>query len=236
MVHPDLAALLVLQEKDGVVTGIEKAIEALKPEERALDSELEVFARALGDAQRLATAAEARKLELETRINGYKQQQERRRQQVEFVRGAKEASQLMAEIDMARGVLVREEADFLRSGDAIVEAEKKVKDAEKAHAAAIERQTEARASIAERRTALEADLAAARADRKTATRDVKPELLPRYERIRRGRTPTAVFPLHRGSCGHCNTAVPLARKVLIENGASIETCEGCGVLLYAAEA
>ena len=62
---------------------------------------------------------------MEHRIAGYKQLQERRRQQLDFVRGAKEASTLMAEIDLARGVLVKEEAEYMRSGDAIVEADKR---------------------------------------------------------------------------------------------------------------
>ena len=39
-----------------------------------------------------------------------------------------EAATLMAEIDMARGVIVKEEADLLRSGDWAVEADKKLKD------------------------------------------------------------------------------------------------------------
>ncbi len=231
--HPDLQALLNLQEKDRAVDAILKSIEGLKPEEQALDQEIEGFARALSDAQRLAAGAEARKVELEMRIAGYKQLQERRRQQLDFVRGAKEASTLTAEIDLARGVLVKEEADYLRSGDAIVESDKKVKDAEKAHAAAVARQVEARDALAARRLELDGQLEAARSERAAATTEVKAALLQRYERIRRGRTPYVVFALRQDSCGHCNTAVPTQRRVLIQQGHSIESCEVCGVLLYA---
>lgn len=231
--HPDLVALLELQEKDRAVTTLEKAIEALKPEEAALDAELEQHARALAEAKRLASGAEARKVELENRIAGYKQLQERRRQQLDFVRGAKEASTLMAEIDLARGVLVKEEAEYLRSGDAIVEAEKKMKDAQKAYDAAVASQAEARAALQGRRQELLEKLEAARAERQAATRNVKAALLQRYERIRRGRAPAAVYPLKKDACGHCNTNVPTQRRVLIQMGSSIESCEVCGVLLYA---
>jgi len=233
--HPDLESLLNLQEKDKAVGAVEKAIEALKPEEAALDTELEQFARSLADAQRGALAAEARRQELEHRIGSYKQLQERRRQQLDFVRGAKEASALMAEIDLARGVLVKEEAEFLRSGDAIVESDKKLKDAEKAHAAAVARQAEAREALATRRAALDQDLAAAKAERQKASKDVRSPLLVRYERIRRGRAPAAVYALHNDACGHCFTAVPTQRRMLIQQGQSIESCEVCGVLLYAQE-
>jgi len=233
-VHPDLEPLLNLQEKDKAVTAALKALEALLPEEKALDDELAMHDRALAEARRGAAGAEARKVELEHRIAGYKQLQERRRQQLDFVRGAKEASTLMAEIDLARGVLVKEEAEYLRSGDAIVEADKRVKDIEKQHAAAVTQQTEARAALADKRAELDGQLAAAKAERLEATKQVLPALLVRYERIRRGRAPAAVFPMQKDSCGHCFTAVPMQRRVLIQQGQSIEACEVCGVLLYAA--
>lgn len=231
--HPDLEALLALQERDRAVVAVEKALEALKPEEAALDSEIEHHARVLADARRQAAGAEARKVELENRIAGYRQLQERRRQQLDFVRGAKEASTLMAEIDLARGVLVKEEAEYMRSGDAIVEAEKKVKDAQKAHDAAVAAQAPAREALRAKRAELLQKLEAVRAERDEATRLVKPALLARYERIRRGRAPMAVYPLNKDACGHCNTNVPTQRRVLIQMGSSIEACEVCGVLLYA---
>lgn len=231
--HPDLQALLTLQDKDKAVAAVQKTLEALRPEEVALDSELGAHAKALEDAERAAAGAVTRRAELEQRIAGYKQLQERRRQQLDFVRGAKEASTLMAEIDLARGVLVKEETEYLRSGDAIVEAEKRVKDVAKAHAAVLVQQEEARAGLVAKRAELQGQLEAARAERAQAATEVKPALLTRYERIRRGRAPAAVFALRQDACGHCNTAVPLQRRMLILQGQSIESCEVCGVLLYA---
>jgi hypothetical protein len=232
-VHPDLEALLALQEKDRGVAAIDKSLELLVPEEQALDAELASFAKALEDAERAASGAEARRVELESRIAGYKQLQERRRQQLDYVRGAKEASALMAEIDLARGVLVKEEAEFMRSGDAIVEAQKRVKDAGKAHAAVVAKQQEAREALGARRAELVSQREAAVAEREAAASAVKPALLARYERIRRGRAPAAIYPLRQEACSHCFTSVPLQRRVLIQQGQSIESCEVCGVLLYA---
>ncbi len=233
--HPDLVSLLALQERDLAVAAVQKELDALKPEEAVLDTELEVQTRALEEAERAVTAAETRRTELEARIAGYKQSQERRRQQLEYVRGAKEASTLMAEIDMARGVLVKEEADFLRSSDWVIEAEKKLKDQTKAHAAVVAQQAEARAGLAERRAGIGARLAEAVATRKATAAEVRGPLLARYDRIRRGRTPVVLFPLRQDACGHCNTAVPLQRRQLIYQGQTLEACEGCGVLLYVEE-
>ncbi len=233
--HPDLVSLLALQERDLAVAAVQKELDALKPEEAVLDTELEVQTRALEEAERAVTAAETRRTELEARIAGYKQSQERRRQQLEYVRGAKEASTLMAEIDMARGVLVKEEADFLRSSDWVIEAEKKLKDQTKAHAAVVAQQAEARAGLAERRAGIESRLAEAVAARAATAKEVRAPLRARYDRIRRGRTPVVLFPLRQDACGHCNTAVPLQRRQLIYQGQTLESCEGCGVLLYVEE-
>ena len=233
--HPDLEALLALQERDKDVGAVKKALDGLRPEEEALDTELGAATKALEDAERGVVGAETRKAELEARIAGYKRMQEQRRQQLDYVRGAKEASALMAELDLARSVLVKEETEYLRSGDAIVEAQKKVKDAIKIHEGVVAKQTEARAAMSVKREELAAQLVAAEAARASATKGVKAPLLARYERIRRGRAPAALYPLQQEACGHCHTAVPLQRRVLIQQGQSIEGCEVCGVLLYAAE-
>ena len=233
--HPDLEPLLALQERDKAVGAVKKAMDALLPEQQALDAELGGHTKALEDAERAAVGAETRKSELEARIAGYKRMQEQRRQQLDYVREAKEASALMAEQDLARSVLVKEETEYLRSGDAIVEAQKRVKEAAKAHQAVVANQAEARAALGAKRVELAAQLEAAQGERGEATKAVKSALLVRYERIRRGRAPAALYPLRQDACGHCHTAVPLQRRVLIQQGQSIEGCEVCGVLLYAEE-
>jgi len=234
--HPDLQSLLTLQDKDKAADALRTSLEALRPEEQVLDDELAQLAQAVLDARRNVAGAEARRAELEGRVQSFKQMQDSRKQKLEFVRGDKEKSSLSAEIDMARGVLVKEESDYVRSGDAIADAVKRTADAEKAAEAAVERQLEPRAAIAARRAELEAELATASAERRAAAAEVPQTYLVKYERTRRGRAPTAVFALQKDSCGHCFTAVPVQRRILLQQGMSIESCEVCGVLLYAAEA
>jgi uncharacterized protein len=234
-VHPDLVSLLALQARDQAVMAVEKELDALRPEEAALDAELEVQTRAVTDAEAAVTAAQTQRAELETRIAGYKQMQDRRRQQLEYVRGAKEAATLMADIDLARRELVKEEAEFVRSADRVADAERRLKEQHKAHAAVVAQQAEARASLGERRGAVEARLAEAVGLRSQAAREVRAPLLTRYERMRRGRSPIALVPLRQDACSHCHTAVPLQRRQIIMQGQTIEACEGCGVLLYVEE-
>lgn len=233
--HPELEALLALQQKDQAVTETDEALGRLEPEVTALDAAQAAAERALETAQAAIQAALDRRDELEGKIANYRSMQEQRRQRLEWVRGAKEASTLMAELDLARSVLAKEEAEFMRSGDAVTEAERRAAEAERALEELRAQQAPLREALAGRREQIMNERERAVAERDKATATVSATLLARYERIRRGKAPLALYPLHGDACGHCFTAVPTQRRALIQRGTSIEGCEACGVLLYATE-
>jgi hypothetical protein len=234
-VHPDLEALLTLQDKDVAVAGCDARLKALEPEVRVLDEQIQAAERALEQARTAIQAALDRRDAMEGKIASYRTMQEQRRQKLEWVRGAKEASTLMAEIDLTRSVLAKEEAEFMRSGDAVGEAEHKAAEAELALEQLRAAQAAQREQLAGRRQTIAAEREAAVLARAEAARGVTATLVVRYDRIRRGKAPLAVYPLHDGTCGNCFTAVPTQRRSLIQRGATIEACEACGVLLYAKE-
>src|SRR3989440_11167363 len=129
-VHPDLEALLVLQDADVAVASCDVRLKALEPEIQTLDEQIAAAQRALDQARAGIQAALDRRDAMEGKIANYRTMQEQRRQRLERVRGAKEASTLMAEIDLTRSVLAKEEAEFMRSADAVSEAEHKAPEAE----------------------------------------------------------------------------------------------------------
>ena len=233
--HPELESLLALQDLDVAVAQCDARLAALVPEAQVLDERLAVAERALEQARAAIQAARGRKDELEGKIASYRTMQEQRRQRLEWVRGAKEASTLMAELDLARSVLAKEEAEFMRSGDAVGEAERRAAEAEHALELVREAQAAEREGLVGRRDAIAAERERAVRAREAAAEAVSAALLARYERIRRGKAPLALFALHGGSCGNCFTAVPTQRRALIQRGATIEACEACGVLLFARE-
>jgi hypothetical protein len=224
--------LLNLQEHDKVVMGIEAELAAFNPEVAALDAELAKAQAELDGAHKGAQDAEQRRAELEGKIESYRVMQERRRQRLEWVRGAKEASTLMAELDLARTVLAKEEAEWMRSADRVQEAERRTTEAERLVEEVRTAQATRREAIAAGQAACGDRLAEARQKRQEATRGLKRPLFQQYERIRRGRAPLALYPLHGEACGHCYTAVPLYRRQDILNGQSVTTCEACGVIVY----
>jgi uncharacterized protein len=234
-VHPDLEALLALQDKDVAVANCDARLKALEPELRVLDEQMAAAERVVAQARAGIQAALDRRDGLEGKIASYRTMQEQRRQKLEWVRGAKEASTLMAELDLARTVLAKEEAEFMRSGDAVGEAERRTAEAENERDKVREAQATQREALAGKRQEIAAEREQALRARDGASRALSPALLARYDRIRRGKAPLAVFALHGSSCGNCFTAVPTQRKALIQRGATIEGCEACGVLLYAKE-
>lgn len=233
--HPDLEALLVLQDADVAVANCDVRLKALEPEAQGLDEQIAAAERVVEQARAAIQAALDRRDGLEGKIQSYRTMQEQRRQKLEWVRGAKEASTLMAELDLARTVLAKEEAEFMRSGDAVGEAERRTAEAENALEKVRDAQAAQRDALAAKRQQIAAERETAAVERERAAKAVNPTLLVRYDRIRRGKAPLAIYPLHGSSCGNCFTAVPTQRKALIQRGATIEGCEACGVLLYAKE-
>jgi predicted nucleic acid-binding Zn-ribbon protein len=221
-----------LQERDQAVSAIEDELEALEPEVAQLDAQLAKVEGDLAAARKGVDEAGSRRNELEGKIEGYRVMQERRRQKLEWVRGAKEAATLMAELDLARSVLAKEESEWIRSADKVQEAEKRVVEVEKTVEEARAAQAPRREQIAAQRGELMDRLNAAQGEREGVAKDVSKPLLGRYERIRKGNTQFAMYPLKGAACGHCYTAVPIHRRQEIQGGRGVTACEGCGVLVY----
>jgi len=231
----ELHTLLELQDKDRAIQSVKGEIAAFEPELDELDRAVRAAEQQLDAARRGITEAGDRRSQLESKIESFRTAQERRRQRLEWVKGAKEAANLMAEIDLGRSVLAREEAEWIRTADKVQEAETLVAEAEQVLA-------DLRAAQAARReeiSALQAEcldrLAVADAERKAVAKKLSPRALTQYERIRRGRAPLALYPLHGDACGHCFTAVPMHRRQELQAGHTITLCEACGVLIYNAE-
>ena len=87
--HADMEAVLQLQERDEAVTAIEDELLGLEPEIERLDEELGQAQSELETARRGVEDAAVRRAELEGKIESYRVMQERRRQRLEWVRGAK---------------------------------------------------------------------------------------------------------------------------------------------------
>jgi predicted nucleic acid-binding Zn-ribbon protein len=233
--HADLVKLLDLQSKDAAVAEAEKRLRELDGESAALDQAIQKARDGLDDARRAAAEGARRRDEIEARVESYRLLQDRRVQRLETVRNPKDASTLMAELDLARSVIAKEEADWLRAAEAVTTLERKVGEEENKVAAADLEQAPERARLAERRHLLDAERDAAVLAREASAEQIDKPLRTRYDRLRRSRARDVVVPLVGGTCGACHTSIPLNRRSQIKSGAVLDGCEGCGAILYPPE-
>lgn len=233
--HADLVKLLDLQAKDSAVAEVERRLEALREETVVLDQVLVRAREVLETARRAAADAARRRDELEAKIESYRVLQDRRQQRLEHVRNPREASTLMAELDLARSVVAKEENDWVRSSDAVIQAQFKAAEEERNVAVVAEGQTAERDRLAVRRTELEAELAAAHREREGSALQLDRPLRVRYDRLRKARSGDVIVPLLGGSCGSCHTSIPLNRRSQIRSGSILDGCEVCGAILYPPE-
>lgn len=233
--HAELVKLLELQEKDLALLEVDARLAGVLSEAAALDELLHQADEAAETVRRSARDSAKRRDELEAKIESYRKMQERRRLRLEFVRGAKEAATLMAELDLARSVLAKEESDWVRSAESVSELEAGVAVAESQTAELRAAQEPERAALAARMATLEAERSEALRIRELAAGQVEKSLRQRYDRLRTSRSANVLVALNGTACGSCYTTVPLNRRSQIRAGARIDWCEACGVILYAAE-
>src|SRR5688572_29465428 len=229
--HADLVKLLDLQAKDSAVAEVERRLDALRGETGVLDQTLERARGVLEAARRAAADAARCRDELEAKIESYRVLQERRQQRLEHVRNPKEASTLMAELDLARSVVAKEENDWVRSSDAVTQAQFKAAEEERNVGAVAEGQATERAQLAERQGAREAELAQAQREREDSASRLDRPLRIRYDRLRKARSGEVIVPLLNGACGACHTSIPLNRRSQIKAGTVVDNCEVCGAIL-----
>jgi hypothetical protein len=232
-VHPDLVALLALQDEDTAVAVLEARRRELDARETALDQERVTAEAAIARARSAAEAEDKKRRELGMKVQEHRALHDRHLAALDVVRKDREATAAMAQIEITRRVLAQEESEMQSLATRIVDLNQTAELEQLSLADLAERQGTQRAEIAAARGEVDAELGTARAQRnQTASRVGRP-LLQKYERIRGRENSNALYALRGSACGRCNTAIPLQRRNVMAAGRSVEVCEGCGVLLYA---
>src|SRR5881394_2092386 len=186
--HADLAKLLVLQEKDTAVLDVERRLGALRRSWAALDAAIEQARTSLGTAERAAADAARRCTELEAQVENHRAAQERRRQRLDKVHNAKEATAAMTELELAGAVQAKDEAAWMQSAELAEQRQQAVRDLERALAATEATQAPERERLEAQLEAVEKEHAASLRDREASAEQVERGLRLRYDRLRRSRS------------------------------------------------
>lgn len=232
---PEIQSLLALQADDDVVDELQDKMGELEPRRRALESAREAAERKLNQARAAVEEDERRQREIEGRISDHKTRQDRNLAHLDAVKRMREATAAMLQVESGRKILLEEESALRSLVARIADGHHAVRAYEQALVDMDAAQAEGRRALEAERGTIEAELDVARSKRDEAAEGVGNSLLIKYERIRARRGAQAVFSISDGSCGCCDTAVPVQRRILMVNSGSIEVCETCGVLLYAVE-
>jgi len=228
----EVEALLALQDDDLKIREIEDQIRSLDPQLADFDRKREQAAAALTRAEVAVQAEEKKQRELQSRLSQHRTLQERNLHQLEDVKRLREATAATAQVEATRRLMAEDESEIAILGRRINEMNAAVTSSRQALASLEEQQKAARPEIEAKRSELKVQLDAAKRDRDGRAVSVSRPMLGKYDRIRGKRT-QALYALRGGSCGNCDTAVPLQRRNIMSVSGQIEVCEACGVLLYA---
>jgi predicted nucleic acid-binding Zn-ribbon protein len=234
-VHPDVAALLELQTDDAEIYSIEQGLAALAPRLDALAAARDRELAAASRARQELDLEERRYRELQSRIAQHRQLHEKHQAQLDTISNARQATAAMAQLDQARRMISDVERELDVMGRRVAEMRRSVEDRERAVQALEREQETARASLESDRGSLEARLRELQGRRQEKAHRVPRALLGRYDRIRSRKREHTLMPLRGVSCSHCDTMIPMQRRTAMAGTGAVEICEGCGVLLYAAE-
>jgi predicted nucleic acid-binding Zn-ribbon protein len=228
----DVEALLALQQDDLKIREIESQMRLLDPKLVELDKRREQASAALLRAQAVVQTEEKKQRELQGRLAQHKLMQERNLHQLDDVKRMREATAATAQVESTRRLMAEDESELQTVGRRLAELTAAVAAATQALAGVEQEQETTRPTIESERAALLSQLDDAKKERQTRAAVVPTSVLGKYDRIR-GKRPQALYTLRGGSCGNCDTAVPLQRRNMMAGTGHIEVCEACGVLLYA---
>lgn len=228
----EIEALLALQEDDLRIREIEGKMRELDPRLTELDKRRDQAVAALAKAQTAVQVEEKKQRDLQGRLAQHKQMQERNLHQLDDVKRMREATAATAQVESTRRLMAEDESELQTVGRRLTELNAAVATSSQALTAVEREQESTRPEIESQRAALDAELGEARKERQTRAAVVPKPILGKYDRIR-GKRPKALYTLRGGSCGNCDTAIPLQRRNMMAGTGHIEVCEACGVLLYA---
>jgi len=226
---------LAVQDEDVAIHDLETRLAELMPRLDAMAQDRDRALAALQQARKSADSEERRRADVAARVSQHRALQEKNQAALNSVTSMREATAATAQLEQAKRMIDEDERELSAIGQRLMEANRLVTDRERVASDLETAQTQARESLSADQQELEERLADARRIREQKAKEVPRSLLSRYDRIRSRKRVHAVFPLRGHSCGNCDTMIPLQRRSVMAGTGATEICEGCGVMLYAAD-
>jgi len=227
-----LDKLLAVQELDLEIDRLDRLVKEVPQELQAARANVQARVKELAGAkarmQQLRISVDQQELELKTLTQQRKSDEDR----AKASDSPREISALQSRIDSLTAEISEREDSTLVLIEEWEQAKELVKQLEQAlpqHQKELEQLEELEQL---RQTKMIKQRAEFLAKRDLMAREVGPDLMRRYEEVRRGRRGLGVVRVKEGGrCGGCNMGLPIHIQQKVRQGASIVACTSCGRML-----
>lgn len=213
-----------IQELENSLKAIPTKLAATQADLARVESLLESERAQLAETERYYATQKGQLEDDELQVNGAKHKLAQAKNTKEYVAAQRET-------ETRREGVANREVEIAKLVDAI-EAKKKVLEERAAGVQTIREGVQKDVELSQQRTAeIQGKIAELRVERDKVAADVKPDVLKRYSgiRIRRG---LAVVGVKNGTCRGCNMNIPPQLYIVLQRGATIETCPSCHRIIY----
>jgi len=229
-----LLLLRELQELDAKAQEVRQAMEALPEKLAPAKRDLARLEAMLQQEQDHIADTEKWRAEQEELIRREEEALKKAKTKLQATKNARDFAAASREIDNKKRAISEREEEVLKVIEAL-DATRKTMEAHEKDVDTLRQQVAGEeARITERLAELQGRLAEETADRGRIVEQVPPQLLKRYERIRKSRG-IAVVPVKGGICNGCHVSLPPQLNNLLARFESIESCPQCYRLLYRIE-
>jgi predicted nucleic acid-binding Zn-ribbon protein len=226
-----LLTLFQLQQIDRHLHELERLKVDIPNKIEALDKkQMETETHLSEQAQRLEALQRDRR-QRERDLQAVQDQLKKYQMQLHSVKTNKEYDALQHEIIAQKTRVGEHEEAILRLMEAIESATKTLEEIHAVTEQEKERIASERIALKEKLLAVDDDVAVKLDERKRTLMRIEDRVVKAYDRIRRGRTHSAVVPVKKGACGGCYHVIPLQVIAEIRKMNRLITCESCGRIL-----
>ncbi|MGA2987579.1 MAG: C4-type zinc ribbon domain-containing protein [Terriglobia bacterium] len=230
--HPDLKAVVEVQQLDQQVAGLTVLIDSLPAQIQTLQSHLDDFIHAHEERKKRLAANLKERKDLEGEIKVIQEKITKHKDQLYQVKTNEQYRAMLKEIEGEEGNIRKIEDQVLEKMIEAEDIQKHMQEAaarlegEKARVAAeIKRLQDERQKHLDEREQLQAR-------RKEVAATLSGSVLALYDRIRTYRTGAAVAEVRNGLCTACNLQLRPQIYNEVRSNAAVLTCENCSRIVY----
>ena len=224
--------LLILQERDRRILQLQRELESVDPQRRAVLTKAERVEAALENARQKARHLEGERKKLELEVSARQERIERYSLQQFQTKKNEEYRALTREIDTCKAEIVKLEDQELDIMEQAEVAHRAISDLAANAATVKEESARQLADLAVREDTLKQHLAEAIEGRSTLAEAAGEAGLAIYERLRKNKGERVVVGVEHGACGGCHMKLPAQVVIECRGNQNIVTCPNCGRILY----